>query len=295
MKKIRMNRVLSIVFLVFTFIVLIFYAVSLLYPLFWTFYSSFKDVVEYTLHPFDITKSWHFENYIEIFSVLSVPVVDGDSTRNVYILEMLLNSLIYTCGVALLNVFVPSLTAYVVSKYRFRGRSIIYAIAIVTMILPIVGALPSSLRIMEGLNLRNNFLGVWLMLASGFGFNFLIIYSTFNSLSWSYGEAALIDGASDFKVYWKIMMPLIYPTLSGLFVLAFVSNWNDYMTPLVYLAQKPTMAYGVFQFQFLASSLGYTTPHVLAGFIISMIPILILFFIFQDKIMNNVTAGGLKG
>lgn len=295
MKKIRLNSVFSKIFLVFTFVVLAVYAVSLLYPLFWTFYSSFKDVVEYTLSPFAITKNWHFYNYVEIFEVLSVPVQAGDSIRNVYILEMLLNSLVYTTGVALLNVLVPSLTAYVVSKYRFRGRSVIYAIAIVTMVLPIIGSLPSSLQIMEGLNLRNSFIGVWLMLASGFGFNFLIIYSTFNSLSWSYGEAALLDGASDFRVFWTIMMPLIYPTLSALFVLSFVGNWNDYMTPLVYLPQKPTMAYGVFQFQFLASSLGYTTPHVLAGFIISMIPILIIFFVFQDKIMNNVTAGGLKG
>ncbi|MGN1052653.1 MAG: carbohydrate ABC transporter permease [Candidatus Scatosoma sp.] len=294
MKKVSVtiSNIINKGFLILTFLVLALYSVSFLYLLFWTFYSSFKDVIEYTIYPFSFTKNWNIKNYFEIFSVLSVPLKSG---RNAYIGELLLNSVVYTTGVSLVNVIVPSLTAYVVSKYDFRGRNIIYSVAIVTMILPIIGSLPSSLQIMEALNLRDNMAGVWLMLASGFGFNFLILYSTFNSLSWSYAEAAFIDGASDFRVYLRIMMPLIAPTLSALFVLAFVGNWNDYMTPLVYLRSSPTMAYGVFQFQFTAQSMGYITPHILAGFIISMVPIFIIFFIFQDKIMNNVTAGGLKG
>ena len=271
------------------------YSLTILALYIWVFINSFRIRMDFNAEPFGFPKSFTFNNYIDAISNFKVQIFRDGKLVSVYLEELLLNSFLYILGCALAATIAPAIVAYATSRFNFRFNVVLDGIVIVTMILPIVGALPSSLRIMEGLNLRNNFLGVWLMLASGFGFNFLIIYSTFNSLSWSSGEAALIDGASDFKVYWKIMMPLIYPTLSGLFVLAFVSNWNDYMTPLVYLAQKPTMAYGVFQFQFLASSLGYTTPHVLAGFIISMIPILILFFIFQDKIMNNVTAGGLKG
>lgn len=294
-KRTELRYIVNKIFIVLVFVVLVAYAISLLFPLLWTVYSSFKDVVEYTLKPFRFTENWRFKNYVEIFDILKVDVKTATQIRPVYLMEMLFNSLIYTTGIGILNIVVPSLTAYVVSKYRFRGRSVIYSIAIITMILPIVGSLPSSLKIMADLHLRNTLVGVWLMLAGGFGFNFLILYGTFNSLSWNYGEAAFIDGASDFLVFRKIMLPLVAPTLSALFILSFIGNWNDYMTPMIYLQNMPTISYGVFQFQFLASSMGYTMPHILAGFVIAMLPIIVIFLIFQDTIMNNVTAGGLKG
>ena len=290
----KRNPIRNIMFILI-FVLLTVYAISLIFTMFWTVYSSLKTSRDFLFYPFNLPKEYRFQNYAEIMKSMRVRVEDKKLVYYVYIWEMLYNSVVFTVGLALLNVVVPSLTAYIVSKYRFRGRKLIYNIAIITMILPIIGALPSSLRVMETLNLRYNLFGVWFMAAGGFGFNFLILYSTFNSLSWNYGEAAFIDGAGNFRVYATIMMPLIFPTLSALFILSFIGNWNDFMTPLIYLRNFPTISYGIFVFEYEATTLGFTVPHVLAGFIIAMLPIIAIFLMFQNTIMSNVTAGGLKG
>ena len=272
--------------LAFVFVLFMLYTVSLLVPFFWAFISSLKTNDEYFEKVFAWPKEWLFSNYIRAFSEFEV--------RGVTFMGMFGNSLWLTVMGTFISIMVTSMTAYTIAKYNFFANRFIYRLAIFIMVIPIVGNLPAQYKLVTDLGI-NNPVGILLMYTGGFGMNFIILHGAYRSISWNYAEAAFIDGGGHFLVFFRIMIPLALGPVVTLFVVAFVQNWNDYMTPLVYLAQKPTMAYGVFQFQFLASSLGYTTPHVLAGFIISMIPILILFFIFQDKIMNNVTAGGLKG
>lgn len=277
------------------FLTLVLYCVCLFYPLFWMGFSSLKDIVDYTLHPFALPKIWHWSNYKEIFNVLKVEVVTDTGLKDVYLAEMIYNSITLSMGGAFLAAFVPSITAYTVAKYRFKFGDILYKICIITMILPIVGSLPSQLRMASALHLTGHVWGVWIMGAGAFGTNFLLMYSAFKSVSWSYAEAAFIDGASHFAVLFRIMMPMIKGTFGAIFMLSFIGGWNDYMTSILYLPNRPTLGYGIFRFQFDAASMGYLMPHILAGFTVSMIPILLLFLLFRDKVMSNMTMGGLKG
>lgn len=277
------------------FLILVCYTICLFYPLLWMLFSSVKNIVDYTLEPFSLPNTWCFSNYIEIFKVLKLQILNGDVLRDVYIGEMFFNSLLYSVGAALAGVFVPCLTAYAVAKYDFKLRNVFYNIAIIIMILPIVGSLPSQLRLMSALHFTDTFIGVWIMGAGGFGMNFLLLYSAFKTVSWSYAEAAFIDGASHFTVFFRIMMPMIKGTFGALFLLGFINVWNDYMTPMLYLPNKPTIAYGIFRFQFDAASMGYSMPYILAGFTVAMLPIIVLFLFFRKTVMTSMTMGGLKG
>lgn len=183
--------------------------------------------------------------------------------------------------------------AYALSKYQFPGRSAIYATAIFVMIIPIVGSMPSFYILVNTLHITNSpfFL---ITAASGFGFNFIVMYGFFKNISWSYAEAGFIDGAGNWRVFLSIMIPQAKPAIVSLFIIACIGSWNDYMTPLVYLPDFPTLSTGLFLFK-ATSPTSNDEPVYFAGILVSMIPILILFVLFQETIMSNMVAGGLKG
>ena len=121
-----------------------------------------------------------------------------------------------------------------------------------------------------------------------------MFYSFFKGVSWGYAEAAFIDGASDWKVYWHIMMPQIRPAFVAMFITSAVGHWNDYMTPLLYLEERqPVLSYVVYE---MKTTLGEdNVPIFLAANLIIIAPILLVFARFSNVIMNNTVAGGLKG
>ena len=194
-----------------------------------------------------------------------------------------------------MGVFLPTITAYIVSKYNFRLKNLIFNTAIIVMIIPIVGNLPSQLRVTQALGIYNNLLPYLIFSAGPFGFNFILMYGAFKSLSWTYAEAAFIDGASHFTVMLKIMFPMIMPTFSTLFILGFIGHWNDYMIPITFLPSYPNLAYGMYNFQLEAARIGAAMPEILAGFVIVSVPTCIMYFTLQKFGLKNVRMGGLKG
>ena len=142
----------------------------------------------------------------------------------------------------------PVVTAYVVSKYRFKGQKIIYTVAIIVMLIPIVGSLPSQVRFAEIFNFRNNIVGVCIMNCKYPGLYFLVFYAAFKNVSWTYSEAAQIDGAGHFKIFIQIMLPMILSTISAVFILYFISFWNEYTLPMIFLPDYPTVSYGLYYF-----------------------------------------------
>lgn len=172
----------------------------------------------------------------------------------------------------------------------------IYGTVIVGMILPIVGALPSSIQVCKALGIFDTMIGMWIMKANYMGTYFLVFYGTFKSLSNEYKEAAIIDGASDYCVLFKIVFPLVKSVMLATFVLNFIAFWNDYQTPLIYLESYPTAAVGMFSFSYAASSNGASLPNMqMTGCVILFLPVFILFLALKDLFMGNLTVGGLKG
>ena len=130
--------------------------------------------------------------------------------------------------------------------------------------------------------------------ASAQGQIFFIMMTFFSTLPKSYDEAASIDGAGHLTIFLKIMLPMAIAPLFSIFILCFISGWNDYFTAMVYLPSYPTISSGLYIYE-KVSQYNMNKPVYFAGIIMCAIPPMILFAIFRDRIMTNVTMGGLKG
>ncbi len=285
--KSRFEKLILAIVCVFFFI----YAVSLIYPFVWAFLNSLKTNKEYFDNSFSLPKDWLFSNYITVFSFLKVPKSNPLYYTNLG--AMFFNSVWFTVGTSFLGISSSTMVAYALAKYRFPGRQVIYGVSIFVMIIPIVGSMPAYYRLIHNLHIYNS--PLYLVTATGgIGFNFIVMYGFFKNVAWSYAEAGFIDGASNWQVFLKIMMPQARPAFFSLFIIACVGVWNDYMTPLLYLPDYPTVPTGLFLFK-QVSTQSNNEPLYFAGVLISMLPVLALFIAFQDVIMSNTVAGGLKG
>ena len=164
---------------------------------------------------------------------------------------------------------------------------------LLVMMIPVMGSFTAQYKLYTKLNLVNSPL-ILITSASGFGGTFLYVYSFFKTVSWNYAEAAFIDGAGPFTVFYKIMLPMVMPMLLAFFVMGFVGAWNDVQGPLTWLEELPTLSYGIYAYEQMAKYFA-NQPIYFSGVILSIIPVVILFILFQNAIMNNVSIGGLKG
>ena len=280
-------------FQVVLYVIVTIYCLSMIYVLLFGFVNSLKDATDYEWNnPFGLPSKefgWHFDNYAKVLSDFKVFTLGGNE---VYLMQMFFNSLSYAVLMSLFCMATQIITAYAIAKYDFRGKSVLYGVAVVVMLLPIIGSLASEVQMAEAFNFRNNLIGVCIMKCKYPGLYFLVFYATFKGLSWTYAEAAQIDGAGHFRVFIEIMLPLIKSTVFAVFILLFIEYWNDYYTPMVFLPESPTMSYGLFLFQ---TDNKASTPVQLASCLMACLPILVVFVAFKDKIMSNVTMGGIKG
>lgn len=282
-------------FMIMVAVILVLYSVSLLLPLVWGLFTSLKTQTDYEMNPIWFPKNWKFSNWLDVFDLFKVSVATATGMKTVYIETMFLNSILYCGGCVLGATFVPCIVAYIVAKYPFKFLNILYTIVIVVMIIPIIGNLPSQLELVRALGLYDTFFGSWIMMAGFTGVYFLIFHASFKSLSWAYAEAAMVDGASNWKIMTRIMLPLVKTTIGVVALLNFIGFWNEYTTPLLFLPSRPTVALGLFKFNFESGEANTLVPIKVAGCIIVMLPTLIAFLVFKDKLIGNLTLGGIKG
>ena len=281
-KSLAQRIVFGIIFLLFAA-----YAASMIYVGVFTFFSALKTHNEFVSKMFDLPSEWLVMNFVNAFDKVTHP---ASGTNMV---GMLINSVWYTAGSTVLTIACSTTLAYAVSKYRFVGRNLIYSISLVMMILPIVGSLPAQYKLIMTLGIDNS-PAILLTACSGFGFNFIVLYGFFQSLSWSYAEAAFIDGAGHLKTFVQVMLPQAMPSIVSLVILSAIGTWNDYQGPQLYLQNMPTLAVGLYEFQ-LNTVYDMDFPSLFAGLLISVLPVLVIFVVFQETIMSNTVAGGLKG
>ena len=274
------NVIKAIVFVIF-----IAYAVSLLVPFLWMVLNMFKDTGEfYDGNVFGFPSVWKFSNIIDTLKF----EIGGQS-----ILSMFFMSIITTALGTFIHVMLSVFAAYAVAKYDFPGKKLILGAAIFTMIVPIVGTLPAQVRMMDTFNMNDSLIGILFLYSGCLGFNFILLHSSFETISWGYAEAAEIDGANRFQILFKVMIPIAKGSIISVTILQIIALWNDYSIPFLFMHSNQTLAVGLQSFQ--AQFLGKQQPLVFTAIIISLLPILVLFAIFEKTIMENTVAGGLKG
>ncbi len=276
------KALLVLIFLFFAVFSLIF-----VYLLAWGFLSSLKEKDEFFARPAAMPLFWLFENYATAFKTL-------ESQSEVNVIGMTFNSLYFAVTSSALTIFFHCCTGYVFAKYRFRGKNLAFSIVIFTMIIPVFGTLAPLYKLIYQLGITDSYLYV-VICCSGFGGQFLVTYAFFKGLDWSYAEAAMMDGAGHMRTFLTIMLPLATPIIIAYFILGCISSWNDYKTAMLFLETKTTLATGLYEFRTKTERRGGDYPLYFAGVFMSMVPTLILFVLFADKVMNSLAIGGLKG
>lgn len=284
-KRSRMEQVIFCIAGCFLFV----YAVSLVVPMLWLLMSSLKDFADYTLdltagHPFRLPTEWRFDNYSEAFEMMTV--------ENTSFLGMVFNSLWQSIPPLAINTVISMSFAYTLAKFEFPGRNLIYSGIIAIMVIPIMTGGGALFKLYRDTGLYDNPL-MYLVGAFGWG-NFLYNYSFFKNVSGSYAEAVYIDGGGEFTAFFKVVFPQALSLILAMGVLGFISAWNNYLDVLLYMPSYPSVSSGLYILKNTFLRQGKDTIYY-AGSVIAMIPTLVLFGLFSDKIMTNMSIGGLKG
>lgn len=282
----KRNKIEKLVYAVM-FVIMCIHAFTLIFPPLWMFMSSLKGSLEFASgDPFALPVQYHWTNFIDAFEMLQV----GNTT----FAGMIFNSIWYTVIKTVLVQMVTSIVSYTISRFKFRGRMIYYNYIIITMTLPLVGTGAATLKLWADLGMLDTPMFVIISSLGISGGEFLVLYGFYKSVSTSYAEAAKIDGANAFYIYFRIIMPQAFPVLLTYTVMDAMAHWNDYNTMILYLPSYPTLASGLFEYQATAvRSANY--PIYYAGLLISAIPSVVLFSFTADKMMTSLSIGGLKG
>lgn len=285
------------IFPILSYTLICLWVVVFAYLFLWAIVSSIKTDYDFFYNTAGMPKfGIHFENYSKAFQAVSVRVIRDGKIMRIGYFELVMNSLLMCAGTPFFALLDVAMCSYVTSKYRhFKFTRVIFALVIFMNYIPLSASLASTIRLQKALGLYDNIWGQWIVSSGGFGAYFLIYYASFKSLSWTYAEAAFVDGASHFRVFWQIMLPMTKGTFGALFITHFIGAWTDYQSALIYLPTHPTLGLAAWSFQFDTGTETTKIPVKLAGMLGMTLPLLLLFVCFHKKLMGSVTVGGLKG
>lgn len=274
--------------------VLFLYALIMIFALGWGVVTSLKSKADFRTNVLGFPTVIKFDNYITAIQGLSIKIRSGAGYRDVMLLEMFGNSILYAVGCAFLTTACQLVTAYVVREFPCKFSSILYGTVIACMLIPIVGSDASLMNVLVTLGIYDTIFGAWLMKSFFIGVYFLIFHATFTKLPEAYTEAAQIDGAGYWRIFTMVIFPLVKSMFLTIFLLNFISYWNDYQVPLLYLPSMPTVAYGVYEFSRSQLNELSSIPMKMTGCMLMLIPILAVFLIFNKRLMEGVSMGGIK-
>jgi multiple sugar transport system permease protein len=256
-------------------------AAFFLLPLLWMFSTSFKPFVE-TLQPTWIPQEPTLENFTSIFNDPSIPV-----------LRWFVNSLGVATAFTTLVVLIDSLAAYAYARMEFPGRNLLFGLLLATLVMPgIMFVVPNYITIAR-LGWLNTYQGVIAPGLSGvFGVFFLRQF--FQSIPRELEEAAYIDGASVWTTFFRVSLPLAKGAIATLAIITFLTSWNDFLWPLLILNERElqTLPVGLATIQ---GQYTFDYGKLMAGAVVTAVPVLILYIFLQRYIIQNVAMTGLKG
>ncbi len=287
----------SIIIWCLILLVFIVFAVWQIVPIVVSFFNASKGYQEYIQNKFWIPKVWDFSAFGDVFSILSVEkFVSGQGMYRYGFGTLLVNSLLIAFVTPVMGVLTNAVCGYILAHYNFRFKKLLLTVNVFVMIIPFVGTLPAALQINRAIGRYDNFLMMSIFGNIPFGFNMLLFLSSFNAFSWTYAEAAMMDGAGHLRIMFLIMMPMRISLVLVMYVLAFLGAWNDYNLSLVWLPSMPNLAYGVYNFQYNASvGMNATPMQIQAALLICALPSLLLYLVCQKGIASKLEVGGIKG
>ena len=187
-------------------VVLVLYTLLLVSLMTWGFFTSLKTRDDFYHHKIGLPQEWAWSNYSYVFSNFAVTVLNNVGQRvRINILGQTINTLMYAIGGGLSTTLACCIVSYLVAKFDFALSKIVYTIVLVTMVIPIIGSTPAYLLFMRQTQLYDTWIGEYLSKFSFLGLYFLVFHGVYSGISPEYSEAATIDGANDYQIFFKIM------------------------------------------------------------------------------------------
>ncbi|CAM3779968.1 carbohydrate ABC transporter permease [Alicyclobacillus pomorum] len=266
---------------VISYVLLALYALIVLLPLLDLVSMSFKDLPGIISHPFSIPTSIQWSNYADAWSEGNI----GTFLVNTAIVAVVSVVIIVVCS---------SMAAYVIARFEFRGNQLIYLTFLAGLALPIQMIAVPLFVLMKQLHMLDSLLSVILVYsASGLSFSVFLLVNFIRSVPKDLEEAALLDGASHFQTFYRVILPLVRPALSTVALLNFVSAWNGFFFPLILLSDPNQMTVAVGVLSFVGQ---YATQWnlLLPALVMVMLPTVIVFIFASRQFIRNMTEGAIK-
>lgn len=268
----------------FVQIFLVFWAFIQFFPLFWVFYSSFKNNNEIISSVFALPKKFHFENYVFAW---------GNSIQ-ASIGVFFKNSLIVTFISLIILTVVSLLASYAIAIYKFKFKNVILIVLIGFIGIPIYSYLIPVYYFIAKIGLLNNYLGlIFPYVAFNIPFSCLLLQSFFRTLPKELIEAARIDGSGELRIFFNIIIPISKGIISSVIIIDFIAIWNEFLFSMVIMKDDPmkTLPVGIFS---LVGEHQVAWGQLFAGYIIALIPAIIIYLIFSRNIVEGLTLGSIK-
>lgn len=264
------------------YFILVFFAFWTLVPLFSCFITAFKSAEEYgSTSVMMFPQKWDFKNFIKAFELANMG-------------RAFINSTIVLVAVVGGSIVISSQLAYVLNRFKFPGNGLIRKLFLFATLLPGVAMQVAVYKIMNSLNFIDSLYGYIILMMGTDVISIYIFIQFMENISISLDESAIIDGASYFRIYWNIILPLLKPATVTCMILKGVSTYNEYYCANLYLQSTnlKTVAISLYTF---TGPLGSQYNLICAGVIISMVPAFIVFILCQKQIYSGITSGAVKG
>ena len=274
----------SIIWIIVKYFSLIFFSFVALLPIVSCVITAFKTEAEYqSTNVMTLPGSWlNFQNFIDAFTRANMG-------------RAFINSGIILVCVLGASILIGTQLAYVLNRFKFPGNGLVRNLFLFATLLPGIAMQVSVYQIMSGLGFINHLYGYIIMSMGTDVISIYVFIQFMDNISVSLDESAYIDGASYFKIYWKIILPLLKPAIVTCMVLKGVSVYNEYYCSSLYLQDKRTLGVVATALYTFTGPLGSKYNLICAGVLISLLPALIVFLLCQKQIYSGITAGAVKG
>ncbi len=274
----------NVVVRVITYVLLALWAVVVLFPFYWMILTSFKSYGSY------------MSEYIPKFYV-SNPTIDNyvDAFTTVPLARYFLNTIIFTLATTALMLVVSILAAYAFARLDFRGKDLVFTGFLALMMIPSELVVITNFVTITNLDMRNTFSGLILPSVASV-FYIYLLKENFSQVPDELYYAAKVDGTSDFKYLWRVMLPICRPTVITITILKVIECWNSYVWPRLITDDENyyLVSNGIQEIR--ENGFGRENiPAMMAAVVVISVPLIIIYLIFRNKIMEGVSRGGIKG
>lgn len=270
--------------IVIVYIFLAIWAIMVLFPFYWMILTSFKSYSAYTSEyiPKFFTLSPTFQNYIDAFT--AVPLA-----------KYFLNTLIFTLATTGIMVVVTVLAAFAFARLDFKGKDLVFTLFLSLMMIPAELVVITNFVTITNWNMRNTFMGLILPSVTSV-FYIYLLRENFAQVPDDLYKAAKVDGTSDFKYLTKVMLPICRPTIVTVIILKVIECWNSYVWPRLITDDQAYFLVSNGIQEIRENGFGRENiPAMMAAVVVISVPLIVIFLIFKNKIMEGVSRGGTKG